>query len=97
MTEARQEFFGNIEEIDVPIEFIERMEDSYFIENPMTYVYEVDLQSIDKCEMIELQDVPIEVTNEQEIEACIQEEEVVSDMALPDVHRVNIEIHTDVQ
>ena len=36
-------FNGNIEEIDVPIKFIERMENSYFIENSMTYVYEVDL------------------------------------------------------
>ena len=97
MTKGTQENFSNIEEIDVLIEFIERMEDSYFIENPMIYVYEVDLQSIDKCEMIELQDVPIEVTNEQEIEACIKVEEVVSDMALPDVHRVDTEIHTDKQ
>ena len=49
-----QENFGNTEQIDVPIELIERKEDSYFIEIPMTYVYEVDLQSIDKCEMVEL-------------------------------------------
>ena len=67
----------------------------------MTYVYEVDLQSIDKYEMVKLQDVPIDinkeqVTNEQEIEECIQEE-VVSDMALPEVYRVDTEIHTDVQ
>ena len=46
--------------------------------------------------MVELQDVPIEVTNEQEIEGCIQEE-VVSDMTLPEVYRVDTEIHTDVQ
>ena len=52
------------------MEHIKRNEQGYFIENPMTYVYEVGLQSIDKCEMVELQDVPIEVTNEQEIEAC---------------------------
>ena len=56
-TKYTQEKFGNIE-----IGFIERMEDSYFIENPMIYVYETDLQSIDKCEIVELQDVPIEVT-----------------------------------
>ena len=73
MTKDAQEKFGNIEEINVLIEFMERMEDIYCIENPMTYVYEVDLQNIDKCEMVELQDAPIEVTNEQEIEACIQE------------------------
>ena len=94
MTKDTQENSGNIQEIDVSIEFIERMID--FIENPMTYVYEVDLQSIDKCELVELQDVPIEVTNEQ-TEACIQEGEVVSNMALPEVYRVDTEKHTDVQ
>ena len=67
-----QENFGNIDEIDGLIESTERMEDSCFIENPMLYVYEVALQSIDKCEMVELQDVPIEVSNEQEIEVCVQ-------------------------
>ena len=46
--------------------------------------------------MAELQDVPIEVINEQEIEACIQEE-VVSDMAPPEVYRVDTEIHTGIQ
>ena len=47
--------------------------------------------------MVQLQDVPTEVTNEQEIEACIQEEEVVSDMAVPEVYRVDTEIHKDLQ
>ena len=97
LTKDTKEKFGNIEEIDVLIEFIERMKDSYFIEIPVTYVYEVNLQSIDKCEMVGLQDVPIGVTNEKEIEACIQEEDVVSGMALPEVCRVDTEIHTDVQ
>ena len=82
LTKDTKEDFGDIEEIDVLIEIIKRIEDSYFIENPVTYLYEVDLQSLDKCDMVELQDVPSEVTNEQEIEAFIQEEEVVSDMAL---------------
>ena len=97
LTKDTQENFGNIEEIDVLIEFIERMEESYFIENPVTYVYELDLQSVDKCEMLELQDACFEVTNEQETDACIQEEEVVSDMALLEVCRVDTEIHTDIQ
>ena len=96
LTKDTQENFGNIEDIGVPNEFIERMENRYFIENPVTYVYEVDLQSIDKYEILELKDVLIEVTNEQEIEACIQEE-VVSDMALPEVYRADTEIHTDIQ
>ena len=47
--------------------------------------------------MVKLQDVPIGVTNEQEVEVCIQEEELVSDMTLPEVYRVDTEIHTDVQ
>ena len=42
-----------------------------------------------------MQDVPIEVANEQEIEECIVE--VVSDMTLPEVYRVDTEIHTGVQ
>ena len=46
--------------------------------------------------MVKLQDVPIEVTNDQEIEECIQEE-VVSDMPLPDIYRVDTEIHTEIQ
>ena len=50
--------------------------------------------------MVKLQNVPIEVhkehvTNEQEIEECI--EEVVNDMTLPEVYRVDTEIHTDIQ
>ena len=46
--------------------------------------------------MIKLQDVPIEVANEQEIEEFIQEE-AFSDMTIPEVYRVDTEIHTDVQ
>ena len=57
---------------------------------------EVDFQSIYKCEMVKLQDVSIEVSNEQEMEECIQEE-VASDMTLPEVYRVDTEIHTDIQ
>ena len=45
--------------------------------------------------MVKLQDVPIEVTNEQEIEACI--EDIVSDMTLPEVYRVDTEIHMGIQ
>ena len=43
-----------------------------------------------------MQDIPIEITNEQEIEECMQEE-VFSDMALPEIYRVDEKIHTDVQ
>ena len=72
------------------------------MEYPITYACgKVDFQSTDKCEMVKLQDVPIEVhkelvTNEQEIGECIQEE-VVSDMALPEVYKVDTETHTDIQ
>ena len=97
MTQDSQEDFDFIDGDDVPIEFIEGNVDNYFIEHPITYVHgEVDFQSIDKCEMVKLQDVPIEVTNEQEIGECIQEE-VVSDMTLPWVYRVDTKIHTDIQ
>ena len=43
-----------------------------------------------------MQDIPIEVANKQELEECIQEE-VVSDMTLPEIYRVDERIHTDVQ
>ena len=38
----------------------------------------------------------IEVVNEQELEECMQEE-VVSDMTLPEMYRVDERMHTDVQ
>ena len=106
LTQDLQGDFDFIDGVDVPIKLTERKADNYFIENPMTYVYQVDLKSIDKYEIVELQDVhgkvelqdiPIAVINEQEIEACTQEEEVVGDMALPEVYRVDTEIHTGIQ
>ena len=48
------------------------------------------------CETEKLQDIPIGVANEQELEECMQEE-VVSDMTLPEIYRVDKKIHTDVQ
>ena len=90
-----------IDGVDVPIKPIQGKVDNYSMEYPITYACgEVDFQSIDKCEMVKLQDGAIEVhkehvPNEQEIEECIQEE-VVSDMTLPEVYRVDTEIHTDV-
>ena len=94
LTQDSQEDFDFIDGVDVPIEFIEGKVDNsieYYI-----WTWKRDFQSIDKCVMVKSQDVPIEVANEQEIEACMQEE-VVSDMILPDVYRVDTEIHTDVQ
>ena len=57
---------------------------------------EIDSQGIDECKTEKLQDIPIEVANEQELEECMQEE-VVSDMTLPEIYRVDEKIHTDVQ
>ena len=57
---------------------------------------EIDSQDIDECKTEKLQDIPIEVANKQELEECIQEE-VVSDMTLPQIYRVDERIHTDVQ
>ena len=56
---------------------------------------EIDFQGIDKSETTELQDVPIKVANEQELEECMQE--VVSDTTLPEICRVDEKIHKDVQ
>ena len=90
--------FDFIDGVDVPIELIEGKVDNYSMGYPITYASgKVDFQSIDICEMVKLQDVPIEVhkeqvTNEQEIEECIQGE-VVSDMMLLEVYRVDTGIH----
>ena len=97
MTQDSQENFDFIDGDDIPIELTKGKVDNYLIEHPITYACgEVDFQSIDKCEMVKLKDVPIEVANKQEIEACMQEE-VVSGMTLPEVYRVDTEIHTDIQ
>ena len=45
---------------------------------------------------MELQNVPIEVANNQELEEHMQEE-VVSDITLPEVYRVDEKIHTDIK
>ena len=88
LTQDPQEDFDFIDSVE--IELIEGKVDNYSIEHPITYACgEVDFQSIDNCETVKLQDVPIEVANEQEIEECI--EEVVSDMTLPEVYRVDTE------
>ena len=92
-----QEDFDFIDGDNVLIELIQGKVDDYSIEHPITYIHgEVDLQSIDKCETVKLQDVHIEVANKQEIEEYMQEE-VVSDMTLPEVYRVDTKIHSDVQ
>ena len=56
----------------------------------------IDFQGTDKSETTELQDIPIEVVKGQELEECMQEE-VVSDMTLPEIYRVDERTHTDVQ
>ena len=77
LTQDSQEDFDFIDSVE--IERIEGKVDNYSIEYPITYACgEIDYQSIDKSEKPELQDVPIQVAIEQEIEECI--EEVVSDM-----------------
>ena len=72
-----------------------RITDDQVIEEFMLEEEEIDFQGIDECKIVELQDVPIEVANEQEIEECTVE--VVSYMTLPEVYRVDTEIHTGVQ
>ena len=89
LTQDSWEDFDFIGDDNVLIELVEGKVDNYSIEYPIPYVHEeVDFQSIDKCETVKLQGVPTEVVNEQEIEACMQEE-VVSDMTLPEVYRVD--------
>ena len=47
---------------------------------------EIDSQGIDECRTEKLQEIPIKVANEQELEECMQEE-VVSNMTLPEIYR----------
>ena len=73
-----------------------RITDDQVIEELMLEEEEIDSQGIDECKTEKLQDIPIEVAKEQELEECMQEE-VVSDMTLPEIYRVDERIHTDVQ
>ena len=73
-----------------------RITDDQVIEGFMLEEEEIDSQGIDECKTEMLQDIPIEVANNQELEECIQEK-VVSDMTLPEIYRVDERIHTDVQ
>ena len=73
-----------------------RITDDQVIEEFMLEEEEIDSQSIDECNTDKLQDIPIEVANKQELEECIQEE-VVSDITLSEIYRVDERIHTDVQ
>ena len=72
-----------------------RIADDQVIEEFMLDEEEIDSQATDECKTEKLQDMPIEVGNEQEIEEYI--EEVVSDMTIPEKYRVDEKIHTDVQ
>ena len=98
-----------IQDIEVPIEFIEGKIENYSTEPSITYESE-GFQSIDECktidiqdeqeieecivsETVELPDIPIRDIEEQEIEECI--EEVVSDMTLPKLCSADEKLHTD--
>ena len=83
---------------DVEIELIEGKVDNYYLEYPIAYECgEVDFQRIDKSEItVKLQDIHVEIANEQELDECMQEE-VVSDITLPEVYRVDEKIHTGVK
>ena len=98
-----------IDDIEVPIGFIEGKIENYSTEPSITYESE-EFQSIDECKKIDLQDeqeieesivsetvelpdIPIRDVEEQEIEECI--EEVLSDMTLPKMCSADGKIHTD--
>ena len=92
MHESKEDF-DFIDDDEVPNEFIEGEVDNYSIQLSIPYVCKIDYQSIDKGETTELQDVPIQVAIEQEIEECI--EKVVSEMTLPEMFSTDVKIHTD--
>ena len=96
LTQESQEEFNFRDGVE--IELTEGKVDNYYLEYPITYEHgEVDFQRVDKSEItVKLQDIPVEVANEQELEECMQEE-VVSDITLPELYRVHEKIHTDVQ
>ena len=84
----------NIQDIDIyyMVEMPDtptRIADDQVIEEFM--LEEIDFQGIDKCKIVELQ-----VADEQELEECMQEE-AVSDILLPEVYRIDTEIHMGVQ
>ena len=93
LTQDSQEVFDFIDDDEVPDELIEGEVDNYSIELSIPYACDIDYQSIDKSKTTELQDVPIQVANVQEIEECV--EEVVSDMTLPEMCSADEKIHTD--
>ena len=74
------------------------------IEVPNKSEEETEIQSIDECKTVDLQDeldwwepvempdIPIRVTEEQEIEENIKEE-VVSDMTLPEMCNAEVRMH----
>ena len=91
----------NIQNIDIydMVEMPEistRITDNQVIEEFMLEEEEIDSQGIDECKTEKLQDVPIKVVNEEELEECMQEE-VVSDMTLPEIYGVHERICTDLQ
>ena len=79
----------NIQDIDI-YHMVEMPDIPTRIEEFMVEEEERDYQGINECKIVELQDA-----NEQELEECIQEE--VSDMILPEVYRIDTEIHMGVQ
>ena len=69
-----------------------RITDDQVIEEFMLEEEKIDFQVMDECKIVKLQDVPITVVNEQELEKCMQE-----DMTLPEICRVDEKIYTNVQ
>ena len=61
--ESQEDFdFDFVDSVDLPIDFIEGKVDNYSIEHPITHAHEeVDFQSIDKCDMVKLQDVTMKL------------------------------------
>ena len=79
------DIYDMVEMPDIPT----RITDDQVIEEFM--LEEIDFQGIDKCKIVELQ-----VADEQELEECMQVE-AVSDILLPEVYRIDTEIHTGIQ
>ena len=97
LTHDSQEDIDFRDDVAVLIEFIEGKVENYSTELSITYAHgEVDFQSTDECEKVELKDIPLRVINEQEIEEYMQEE-VVSDRTLPEMYSADVRIHTDIQ
>ena len=96
MTQDLQENVESIQSVSIVTTIIEGKVDDYSIQHSVTSPYQENIQNIDIYDVVEMPDIPTRIAGDQVIEEFMLEE-VVSDMTLPEIYRVDEKIHTDVQ